>query len=131
MKRIAALAALGLALAGPAFAADPAEGVWQTGLDDNGNFGHIRIAPCGPKLCGTLIRAYDGKGRQIDSDNVGKAIVWDMVPTGPGRYGDGKVWAPDRGKTYNSKMELQGDFLSVEGCVMGICRQGGKWKRVR
>ncbi|TCP60843.1 uncharacterized protein (DUF2147 family) [Rhodovulum bhavnagarense] len=131
MTRIFRIAALGLLLAGPALAADPVEGTWQTGLDDNGNFGHIRIAPCGERLCGTLVRAYDGTGRQIDTGNVGKPIVWDMQPQGSGRYGNGKVWTPDRDKTYNSKMLLEGDFLSISGCVMGICRNGGKWKRVR
>ncbi|RBO52386.1 DUF2147 domain-containing protein [Rhodovulum sp. BSW8] len=120
-----------LTLAATAAHADPVEGVWQTPLDDNGNFGHIRIAPCGAALCGTLIRAYDGTGHQIDSDNVGKQIVWDMKPQGDGRYGQGKVWAPDRDKTYNSKMALEGEFLSVSGCVIGICRDGGRWKRVQ
>ncbi|MBL3569975.1 imidazoleglycerol-phosphate dehydratase [Rhodovulum sulfidophilum] len=120
-----------LTLAATAAHADPVEGVWQTPLDDNGNFGHIRISPCGAALCGTLIRAYDGTGHQIDSDNVGKQIVWDMKPQGDGRYGQGKVWAPDRDKTYNSKMALEGEFLSVSGCVIGICRDGGRWKRVQ
>ena len=42
--------ALGFALlfaAGAAFA-DPVEGVWKTKPDDNGNFGHIDVKPCGP-----------------------------------------------------------------------------------
>lgn len=130
MKHITRAAALGLVLAGPAFAGDPVEGLWQTGLDDNGHFGHIQIAPCGARLCGTLVRAYDGQGQQIDTDTVGRRIVWDMAPVGEGRYGEGKVWAPDRDKTYPAKMALQGDFLAVSGCVMGLCRNGGKWKRV-
>jgi uncharacterized protein (DUF2147 family) len=53
-----------------------------------------------------------------------------MVPKGDGIYGDGKVWSPDRDKTYNSKMRLKGDGLAVEGCVVGICRDGGTWTRV-
>ncbi|RAP41858.1 imidazoleglycerol-phosphate dehydratase [Rhodovulum viride] len=120
-----------LTLAATAAHADPVEGVWQTPLDDNGHFGHIRIAPCGAALCGTLIRAYDRQGRQIETDTIGRQIVWDMKPQGDGRYGQGKVWAPDRDKTYNSKMALEGEFLSVSGCVIGICRDGGRWKRVQ
>ena len=132
MRTIACAASALIALTAPVFAADPAEGVWRTLPDDNGNSGHVEIAPCGAKLCGTLIRAFDGAGQPIDSPNIGRQIVWDMVAEGGGRYGDGKVWAPDRGKTYRSKMELSGDTLSVSGCVLGgiICRDSA-WTRER
>lgn len=120
----------GLAFAGAAAAADPLEGTWKTKPDDNGNFGHIEIKPCGPAFCGTLVKAFDGAGKQIESPNVGKKIVWDMVSQGDGNYGDGKVWSPDRDKTYNSKMILQGNGVTVRGCVLGICRDGGTWTRV-
>lgn len=121
----------GLAFAGMAMAADPVEGIWQTKPDDNGNFGHIEIKPCGPAFCGTLIKAFDSAGGPAESPNVGKQIVWDMIATGDGNYEDGKVWSPDRDKTYNSYMVLQGDGLSVKGCVLGICRDGGTWSRVK
>lgn len=117
------------ALISTAAAAEPALGTWQTAPDDNGNFGHIEVAPCETALCGTLVRAYDGAGRQIESENVGRRIVWDMRPAGAGSYAGGKVYAPDRDRTYNSRMTLEGEFLTVEGCVFGICR-GSKWKRV-
>lgn len=119
-----------LAFAGAAAAADPVEGLWQTKPDDNGNFGHIEIKPCGPAFCGTLVKAFDGAGKQIESPNVGKQIVWDMMATGDGNYEDGKVWSPDRDKTYNSYMILEDDGLSVKGCFLGICRDGGTWTRV-
>ena len=125
-----ALAAAMLFAAGAAFA-DPVEGLWKTKPDDNGNFGHIHVKPCGAAFCGTLVKAFDGTGAQIDSPNVGKKIIWDMVAMGDGNYGDGKVWSPDRDKTYNSKMELQGNGLAVKGCVMGICRDGGTWTRLK
>ncbi|HEX9857453.1 MAG TPA: DUF2147 domain-containing protein [Paracoccaceae bacterium] len=128
MKMFLLTAALILA-AGTAFA-DPVEGIWKTKPDDNGNFGHIEIKPCGPAYCGTLIKAFDGSGTQIDSPNVGKRIVWDMVAKGDGAYGDGRIWSPDRDKTYKSKMTLDGDSLAVKGCVFGICRDGGQWSRV-
>ena len=122
----AALAALAL----PAHAADPVEGIWRTKPDDNGKYGQVRIAPCGALLCGTLIRAFDNTGTEIPSENIGKLIVWDMAPEGDGSYGGGKVWAPDRDKTYNSKMELTGSTLAVSGCVLGglICR-ASEWSR--
>jgi len=117
--------------AGAAFAADPVEGVWKTKPDDNGNFGYVQIKPCGPAFCGTLIKAFDGSGKQIDSPNVGKKIVWDMVAYPDGLYDDGKIWSPDRDKTYSSDMQLSGNSLSVRGCVLGICRDGGTWTRVK
>lgn len=123
--------AAGLALVAGAALADPVEGVWQTKKDDNGNFGFVQIAPCGPAFCGTLIKAFGADGKEIDSPNVGKRIVWDMVAYPDGLYDDGKIWSPDRDKTYNGDMTLAGDSLSVRGCVLGICRDGGTWKRVK
>lgn len=123
--------AAALAVLGTAAAADPVEGTWKTKVDDNGNYGHVKIVPCGKAFCGTLIKAFDGKGKQIDSPNVGRKIVWDMVPYGDGRYDDGKIYSPDRDKTYNSEMELSGNSLKVYGCVLGICRDGGTWQRVK
>lgn len=131
MKRLMVAMVLGLGLAGAAQAADAVEGLWQTTPDDNGNFGHIEIKPCGPAFCGTLVTAFDGTGASIESPNVGKQIVWDMMATGDGNYEDGKVWSPDRDKTYNSYMILEGDGLTVKGCVLGICRNGGTWSRVK
>lgn len=129
MKTLALSFAMLLA-AGSAFA-DPVEGMWKTKPDDNGNFGHIDVKPCGPAFCGTLVTAFDGSGTQIDSPNVGKRIIWDMVAYGEGVYDDGQIWSPDRDKTYNSEMKLTGNTLAVKGCVVGICRDGGTWTRVK
>lgn len=131
MKRLVMAAAVMAGMSGAAWAADPVEGVWQTVPDDNGNYGHIEIAPCGAAFCGTLVKAFDPSGTAVDTPNVGKQIVWDMMAAGDGTYEDGKVWSPDRDKTYNSYMVLEGDGLSVKGCVFGICRDGGTWTRVR
>jgi uncharacterized protein (DUF2147 family) len=118
--------------AGAAMAGDPVEGIWKTKPDDNGNFGYVQIAPCGPALCGTLIQSFDGTGAKMDSENIGKRIVWDMLPEGDGSYGGGKVWAPDRDKTYSSTMQMTGNSLAVSGCVLGglICR-ASDWSRVK
>ena len=130
MRKILLTAFVAALTAFPALA-DPAEGLWKTKPDDNGNFGHVEISPCGAKLCGILVKAFDASGSEVGSENVGKRIVWDMVSMGSGKYGKGKVWAPDRNKTYNAKMKLGGDALAVSGCVLGICRDGGAWERVQ
>jgi uncharacterized protein (DUF2147 family) len=117
--------------AGAALAGDPVEGIWKTKPDDNGNFGYVQIKPCGAALCGTLIQSFDGTGAKLESDNIGKQIVWDMMAAGSGSYTDGKVWAPDRDKTYNSTMQMTGNTLAVSGCVLGglICR-ASDWTRI-
>ena len=120
----------GLAAAGDARAADPVLGVWQTQPGDDGAFGQITIAPCGDRLCGTLTKAFDAAGQPKASANVGRQIVWDMLPEGGGAYAGGKIWAPDRDKTYKSKMALAGNRLTVSGCVIGICRSQ-VWTRVQ
>ena len=130
MKKLALAAAL--IFAAGAAQADPVEGLWKTQPDDNGKYGYVDVKPCGDKLCGVLVKAFDGAGAETASDNIGKQIVWDMTATGDGSYGGGKVWAPDRDKTYNAKMVLSGDSLAVSGCVLGglICR-ASDWMRVR
>lgn len=118
-----------LVLSAGAALADPVEGMWRTKADDNGNSGLIQITPCGNAFCGKLVKAFDSAGKEWASPNVGKKIVWDMLPEGDGAYGDGKVWSPDRDKTYDAKMQLNGNKLSVSGCVLMICRDGGTWTR--
>ena len=129
MKTI--LGAMAMLVWAGAALADPVEGMWSTKPDDNGNFGYVQIAPCGPAFCGTLVQSFDGTGAKMASDNIGKQIVWDMVAIGDGAYESGKVWAPDRDKTYNATMQMSGTTLSVSGCVTGglICR-ASEWTRV-
>lgn len=122
----AALAAMVAGAAG----ADPAYGTYRTIPDDNGNFGHIEVSACGSKICGKLVKSFDGSGKEIASDNTGKNIIWDMEANGDGTYGNGKVWDPSRDKTYNSKMELKGENLAISGCVLFVCRDGGTWMRI-
>ena len=96
-----------------------------------GHFGRVQIKACGAAFCGTLVKAFDRAGKALQSPNIGKSIIWDMADKGGGAYADGKVWAPDRNKTYTSKMQLSGNSLAIKGCVFGICRDGGTWSRVK
>lgn len=114
---------------GAAFA-DPLEGMWRTTKDDNGNSGLIQVAPCGDKLCGKLVKSYDAGGNEMSSKNIGKNIISQTEAEGGGKY-KGKVYSPDRDKTYSSRLMLSGDTLKVQGCVFGICRDGGTWMRAK
>lgn len=122
---------LGLVFTVSSAAADPIYGLWQTIPDDNGNFGHIEVQDCDGTICGVLMKSFDGSGKSIESDSIGKRIIWNMKPKGDGKYGGGKIWSPDRDKTYASKLELVGDMLKVSGCVFVVCRDGGTWTRVK
>ena len=63
--------AAALALVAGAAAADPVEGVWMTQPDDNGNYAHVTIAPCGAEICGVLGKGFDSAGSPIASQATG------------------------------------------------------------
>ncbi|MAU51936.1 MAG: imidazoleglycerol-phosphate dehydratase [Roseovarius sp.] len=129
MRKLMMMTAM-LSLAAGAAMAEPLLGMWRTAGDDNGNSGLVQVAPCGAALCGKLVKSFNSAGEEIPSDNIGRNIISGTVPTGDGEY-RGKVYSPDRGKTYNSRLQLNGDSLKVSGCVLGICRDGGTWQRVK
>ncbi|MCA3740453.1 DUF2147 domain-containing protein [Phenylobacterium sp.] len=132
-SRTAFIASIALALsASAAFASTSPVGVWYT----QDKQGKVRIAPCGDKLCGVIIsgRGKDGKPASDARDDanpnpalrsrpiLGLQILRDFKPTGPGRWGGGKIYDPNTGRTYDSKLSLSnGGVLKVEGCVTVIC----------
>jgi uncharacterized protein (DUF2147 family) len=137
------LAALALAgAASTAQAADPVEGHW---LVQSGS-AKVRVAPCATdrsKMCGTIVwlKSPAGKDGQpvTDANNpdaakrakplVGLAMIRDFKPAGPGKWTGGKIYDPSAGKTYGSKMSINGDgTLKVEGCIAVVC-QAQTWKR--
>ena len=129
MKRILTTAAALMTLATTAFA-EPALGTWQTEVDD-GAFAYISMAPCGANVCGTIARTFQNGGTEYQSENIGRKIVIDMSPSGDGNY-KGKVWRPSNNKTYIGKMAVNGDRLTLKGCVAGglLCASQ-KWARVK
>ena len=129
MKRLLGAVAA-VMIAGPVWAADPVVGMYKTQPGDDGNYGHVEIYECGGEICGVIRKAFNGAGAEIPSDNIGKRMIWAMKPQGGGAYGKGKIWAPDRDKTYSSKMRLTGATLKVSGCVIAICRSH-TWTKVK
>ncbi|MGJ8544948.1 MAG: DUF2147 domain-containing protein [Sulfitobacter sp.] len=127
MKRVMAGAALAMALCGAALA-DPVEGMWQTQADD-GAYAHVKLAPCGGAICGTIARTFNSSG-EYKSPNIGKQLVRSMAPKGGGKY-EGKVWRPSNDKIYLGKMQHSGNALQLSGCVAGglICSKQ-TWSRV-
>ncbi|MEM8571357.1 MAG: DUF2147 domain-containing protein [Pseudomonadota bacterium] len=127
--RFAVLLAVMTFVGAPAFASDPLEGLWRTNQYPNGDSGIIQISQCGGALCGTLVRTFKPTGQEFQSKNLGKQIISETVASGTGTY-QGKIYAPGRDLTFNSKLELSGNTLDVFGCKLGVCRSGGTWTRV-
>ncbi|MFD1693909.1 DUF2147 domain-containing protein [Roseibium aestuarii] len=131
----AALALSALVLgAGSAQAADPT-GEWVRPSGSS----KIRIAPCGPALCGNLIWVKEARNDVNNPDPakrgnplVGLQIVSGMKASGKDSW-KGKVYNAEDGKTYTGVMAMPSDDkLKLEGCVLGglICK-GETWKRVK
>lgn len=116
-------------MTGPAFAADPIEGVWRTQANADGGTGLVQIAPCGDALCGTVIGDVDAAGKRVPSGIQGMTVLRD-VRGASGTYTEGKVINPETGRSYAARLILKGDGLDVGGCMLGICRSGGVWRRV-
>lgn len=130
MKRVAASIAVLILSAGTCLA-DPVEGVWKTQPGDTGGYLHVTVSKCGEAICGTITQAYKQGGAVSNGyEHLGKRMLWDMQAKGDGAYAGGKIWAPDRNKTYKSKMSLSGNSLKVSGCVAVICRSQN-WTRVK
>ena len=131
MKTLMTAVAMSFVMGSAVWAADPIVGTWATIKDDNGNSGHIEVTECGNAICGTLVKSFDASGKPFQSASQGRKLIWDMKNQGGGNYAGGKVYSPDRDKTYNGQLVLSGNALDVKGCVLGLCRSGGKWTRVK
>jgi uncharacterized protein (DUF2147 family) len=123
------IAALILTMTAGTSLAEPLLGKWRTAPQDDGTMGVVQVAPCGAALCGTLVASLDPDGKEVANPENGMLILTETVASGGGEY-RGKIYAPDRDQTYNSRLQLSGNSLKVSGCVLGICRDGGSWVRV-
>jgi uncharacterized protein (DUF2147 family) len=131
------LASLVLLFATPAFAAEPVTGLWLTDAKD----GVVEIAPCGPKLCGRLVKLLVApKGPAVDRNNpdpalrnrplVGLPIFTGFVPEG--RAWRGTAYDPKAGKSYNTTLQRTGaDMLKVRGCLIAFLCRSASWTRAR
>jgi uncharacterized protein (DUF2147 family) len=135
MRAIAFAAVLSLA-AGPALAADPVEGEWLT----QGGGGKVRIAPCPGKadrLCGNISWLKPAKATDLNNPDpklrtrpiMGMPMLWGFRQAAPGKWTGGKIYDPNSGKTYDSKIGVNANgTLKIEGCILVVC-QAQTWKR--
>ena len=126
MKSLAIIAVMALA-AGTALA-DPILGSWRSSSVNGGYSGLIQIAPCGDAICGVLVKSFDANGKEVPYERDGRYIIWDTENKGGGVY-RGRVFSPEHGRSYASKLVLSGNRLSVSGCIAIVCREGAVWAR--
>ena len=115
-------------------AAGTVSGVYKTESNDDGAFLEVQFGPCETNQtlsCATILKAYRSEN-EINSDyeHLGKIIVADMEDDGAGKFSGGTIWDPSEDKTYNSKMTLKNDDLSVEGCILFFCK-GQLWEKIK
>lgn len=121
------LAALALSW-GNAASAQSVLGDWLT--DDRSAI--IRIAPCGERLCGTILRVLDPAAPPNDANNpdplqrkrplVGVQVLKGFARSASG-WDKGTAYDPKAGKSYTSRLALAGPRrLDVTGCILFLCR---------
>lgn len=130
-KKLGLAAVLTVSLTGHALADGGATGIW---IMENGKV-TVRIAPCGPNLCGTIIGLAKPLNKQglpkVDKENpnaslrgrpvIGLTILSNMAPKSDNKWA-GTIYNADDGRTYSSYMKLVGDKMKVKGCVGPFCK---------
>ncbi|AUW57221.1 DUF2147 domain-containing protein [Sphingobium sp. SCG-1] len=128
IARAASTAAL-ILLSSTASAAQPIAGRWLT---ENGK-ALVQIGPCGKALCGQIVKVIKptpGAPRN-DANNPdeklrarpieGLTILSDF--TDAGSLWKGKIYDPQSGKTYTSKLTRNSNgTLKVQGCIAFFCK---------
>ncbi|MEE2773275.1 MAG: DUF2147 domain-containing protein [Pseudomonadota bacterium] len=139
MKKLAVYFIVSMFLVGPSWA-EVVTGVFKTNpSEETGGYLHIEFGACPEDKslsCGTIKAAIRKDGSSNgDYEHLEKLMVWNMKYGGDGKYKSGKIWDPSENnddgskKIYNSKMELNGDVLRVDGCILFFCK-GQDWQRV-
>src|ERR671933_1985525 len=93
-----------LAISGAALAFAPTSALAKSSLEGRWRNGamQIMIAPCGPALCGTVVRASGKQQARAERGSgtnlIGARLMKNIRPSGPGRY-IGDVFVADRNMT--------------------------------
>lgn len=122
------IAALAIAGAGPAAAADPLVGTWKTVDEKTGKVvSEVEVYDQGGKFFGKIVGLTEpndaqGKpktctkcqGADKDKPIIGLVILKDLSPSGD-RYKGGTITDPDDGKIYKSELWVEDGKLKVRG----------------
>ena len=134
-KRIAAMVTCFIMTAATAFAAGPENllGIWTTEEAKS----RVQIFKCGAKYCAKIIALKepfytdpaDGPvgSAKVDLHNkdaarrkvpiIGLQIMEGFTQTEDSAWGNGTIYDPENGKTYQCKINLEGNRLNVRGFI--------------
>ena len=99
-------------LAGAFASAASAEPIGLWNRDDG--LGGVRIANCGPALCGHVVWLRDQDGPAY----IGEKVLFDMRQTTADTW-SGTAHNPEDGRDYAGTMTLVGNRLVTRGCLFG------------
>ncbi len=125
------LVALALPVAASAQSATQFAGTWANGGDSV----RIRVAPCGPGLCGTVVAASDKAKADAaagGTDRRGGTQRFRDFRRGQDGQWAGTVYVPDLGAEVEGTLALNGaNTLVATGCLFGAlgCKSQS-WTRV-
>ncbi len=103
-------------------ASDPT-GIW---MNDTGR-GAVEIKQCGANLCGHVVWVKSAS----DASGCGKPVIGDVAPVGGGRWDNGWIYSPERGRKYDVELTpLANGNLKVVGYAgMKFLSKTMIWKR--
>lgn len=117
-----------------AFCADGIVGFWNTIDEKTGQARCIvAIYEYDDRYYGRIIATYTEDGKVEDSIDhpitrapgvrgepyyAGLDIIWNLQPKGNGKYANGKIMDPEKGKIYNVEVWRSGDDLIVRGQLL-------------
>lgn len=117
---------------------DDITGFWKTIDDKTGQPQSIvAIYPYQGKYFGRLIVTFDEKGNIEDTIDkattkapgvvgnpyyAGLDIIWDLKPEGGGKFTDGEILDPERGRVYGAEVWRKDNNLIVRGKVLFLGR---------
>lgn len=130
MKRILlALSGLAIALApASALAKSNLEGRWKNGAME------IVIAPCGPTLCGRVVKASARQQSKAEQGSgtrlLGARVIDNIEPAGPGTW-RANVFVASRDMNAKGTIQQVGpNRLAVRGCVLAVICKTTHWDRI-
>jgi len=105
-------------------------GLWDAPTDRS----RVRVAPCGPKICGFVVSSNHlaahpdlRDARNADAALRGRPIrgleIMEVAAADAGAF-KGWVYDPDSGRTYRVTVRMTAaDRLAITGCLVGpLCR---------